>query len=458
MQSNNDNDAIFLPCLSPDALHLWLQHYLKLKVPRTHVCANHCAPFDYLWRAYHEPTTDLIVWASRAGGKTRLGAAATLLDALHKPTVQIRILGGSFEQSLKMWEYLADDVQRLELGKIRNRRILFPSGSTVGVLTQSQRCVRGVHVEKMRCDEVEMFTPEVWEAAQLVTKSSKVARGSIEALSTMHKSYGVMNKVIERANESGTPVLRWCILEVLEKCVGRECSTCPLHEECGGIAKEKCDGYLAIDDAIAMKRRVSRETWESEMLCRRPSTEGSVFGSFDMDVHVKEVEGKANWLAVDFGYANPFVCLWIADEGTQVKAIDEYVMRGKVVAEHVEELRKRWGDVRRVACDPAGNGRSEQTGESTITILRRNGYTVKNRHSGIMDGIERVRAALCSGDRKVSLVIHPRCRELIKAMRCYRVEEGSERPVKDGENDHAVDALRYFFVNREGMIAASRRY
>jgi hypothetical protein len=437
----------------------WLSAYLDLSIPTHAVCPGHCAPMQYLSRAYFDLDRDLIVHGPRSGGKTRIGALVTLLDALHKPGIQIRILGGSFEQSFKMWEYLAADCEKLGVGKIRNRRIQLSNGSSVGVLAQSQRAVRGLHVQKIRCDEVDMFDRDVWAAAQLATNSRGAVKGTVEALSTMHKPYGIMSELIERAAEKRTPVLRWCILEVLEHCSDdRLCATCPLEEDCHGIAKEKCNGFFSIDDAIAVKQRVSLDMWQSEMLCRRPGRSDTVFPSFDMDVHVKQCEGTADWLALDFGYANPFVCLWICDEGGLVKVIDEYVMSGKIVDQHVEELRLRWGDVKRVACDPAGNGRNEQTGESTIAVLKRNGYVVKSRKSGIMEGVEKIRAALCAGDRRVSITIHPRCVRLIKAMRCYQLEPGKEVPFKDGVHDHAVDALRYFFLNREGTIASARRY
>src|ERR1700733_11195128 len=101
------------PCHSDDDLHRWIRLFTGLRIPRRPVCANHQAPFDYLRRAYFEPTSDQVVWAPRGGGKTRLAALATLLDLLHKPQCSLRILGGSLEQSLRMWEHLLPDVERL---------------------------------------------------------------------------------------------------------------------------------------------------------------------------------------------------------------------------------------------------------------------------------------------------------------------------------------------------------
>ena len=101
------------PCGTPDQLHAWARYWLGLDVPRTAVCGGHDAPFEYLRRAYFEPAGDAVVWAPRGGGKTRLAAAATLLDLLHKPGTGVRVLGGSLEQSMKLWEYLLPDLRRL---------------------------------------------------------------------------------------------------------------------------------------------------------------------------------------------------------------------------------------------------------------------------------------------------------------------------------------------------------
>jgi hypothetical protein len=392
---------------------------------------------------------------------------------------------------------LLPDVERLGEGlvegKVRGRKISLGNGSNAAVLTQSQRAVRGLRVQKLRCDEVEMFDPGVWEAGQLVTKTSKTLKtvalkchrrsgglvsGAVEAISTFHFPWGLMSKIIDGAPSRNVPVVRWCILEVLERCPPeRECGTCPLWEECRGVAKIKCDGFVSIDDAIAMKRRVSKETWEAEMLCLRPSVKGSVFPSFDVSVHVKEThgllsvgfggggsleEGSEISVALDFGFAAPFVCLWVrtfADGVTYV--VDEYVQAGVTLAEHIEVIRARGhGEVLRVACDPAGAGRNDQTAMSNVALLRQSGFVVRFRKSQIVEGVEMVRAALRNGSGEAKLFVHPRCVRLVKAMRAYHYPKGGgETPEKDGENDHLVDALRYYFVNRRiGESGPARRY
>jgi hypothetical protein len=211
------------PCVDAEDLAACVKMFCGLDVPRKRVCPDHDAPFDYLWAAYHDEA-DLVVWAPRGGAKTRLGAVATLLDLLHKPGVAVRILGGSLEQSLRMWEYLVPDLAGRARGKLASqpretvRKLSLLNGSTAAALAQSQRAVRGLRVQRLRCDEVEMFDPAVWNAAQLVTRSSGGVRASIEALSTLHLPYGLMARVVDDAQRAGTRVLKWCLLEVLEKC------------------------------------------------------------------------------------------------------------------------------------------------------------------------------------------------------------------------------------------------
>ncbi|HEY7120260.1 MAG TPA: hypothetical protein VH475_26970 [Tepidisphaeraceae bacterium] len=465
-------------CANEDQLYAWVQNFLQLRMPRRGVCAGHQSPFEYLKHAYFEPGKDVVVWAPRGGGKTRLGAAATLLDLLHKPGVCVRILGGSLEQSLRMWEHLLPDItiyckDKID-GKLGARRFRLVNGSSAGVVTQSQRAVRGLRVQKLRCDEVEMFDRRVWEAAQLITKTrpadaktgEPAISGVVEAFSTLHRPGGLMESIVDNAKETGVRVIRWCVLEVLQKCPReRDCAACPLDEDCHGIAKKDCDGFLSIDDAIAMKRRVSRETWEAEMLCRRPSRTGRVFGTFDVDVHVREelpaadagspqIDPKAEgmYLGIDFGFRNPFVCLWIwRDRHGRSIVIDEYVQSEVDLAGHIEAIRARpHGGAVRVTCDPAGCARNEQTGTSNVQRLRDAGFKVACRASRIPDGLEMIRAGLRSGTGQVSLFIHPRCKQLILAMRTYHYgdRDRAEVPAKDGP-DHLVDALRYYFVSRD---------
>src|SRR5690606_39674718 len=101
-----------------------------------------------------------------------------------------------------------------------------------------------------------------------------------------------------------------------------------------------------------MKRRVSEETWQSEILCRRPLTRGRVFPAFDRMIHVREDCPAAGRtappqisLGIDFGYASPFVCLWVMKLGEVSWVIDEYVQRERTLDHHLGQIEQRtqWG-------------------------------------------------------------------------------------------------------------------
>ncbi len=423
----------------------------------------------------NDSSKDCIVWAGRGGGKTFLAAIATVLDCIFKPGCKVRILGGSYEQSSRMYDYitqiLRNGFEHALDGNILKDGCKFLNGSNVEVLTQSSKSVRGSHIHKLRCDEIELFDRDVFEAAKFITKSSNGIAGSMEILSTMHKSYGLMHEVVASAVKNHTPIFQWCVMEVIERCTDRNCSTCPLDSDCQGKAKT-ADGYLAIDDCITMMRRSSRAGWESEMMCKRPSRNNAVFEDFDADVHVGRIDydpALPLYRTMDFGYINPFVCLWIQpDYDGTIRIIDEYYRSRAPIAVHAEEVKRITPcDESKVAatfCDPAGAGRNDVTGTSAVRELYNIGIRTKYRRSGIAEGIELVRAAMRDGLGKSKMIISPRCPRLIEALQCYHYPDAvsgsdAELPDKDGIFDHPIDALRYFFVNYQKKSAViSRQY
>ncbi|MBA4120374.1 MAG: hypothetical protein C0513_06720 [Isosphaera sp.] len=346
------------------ALRAWVEERLGVRLGAEPLLEGHAAPLDYVSWAYFEGRVpaegeggpvvgadagagaggaavlgaggtgagaggvggvrlgrDAVVWASRGGGKTYLGAIATVLDMVFKRGVEVRILGGSLEQSRRMQEHLVEFFGRpglrgLVSGRVTGRGVRLRNGSRCEVLAQSERSVRGSRVQKLRCDEVDLFEPGVWQAAQLTTRSlrragpwGEVVRGSVEALSTLHVPQGLMWRVVGEARAyrelraetgpeagaaagrgRGRVLFRWGVLDVLERCPHeRVCAECALEPECGGRAKERAEGeggHVQVDDAVASRGRVSQGTWESEMLCLRPRRTDAVLPEFDERVHV----------------------------------------------------------------------------------------------------------------------------------------------------------------------------
>ncbi len=442
----------------------WVKVVLGFDVPCGGICDGHCGPLGYLAHVFFEWEGDVVVWANRGGGKTFYGAMATMLDMVFKPGIEVRLLGGSFEQSEKMYGYLREMMDRPGLremvsGKITRGGFELVNGSNVELLAGSEKSVRGNRVQKLRCDEVELFDRDVWGAAQFVTRGKMcgdvAVRGSVEAFGTMHRAFGLMNELVGRKEKC---VFKWCVLDVMSGCDDeRECEGCRLWVDCKGRCRNG-DGFVSIEDVLAQQGRSSRELFESEMLCRRPSKRDVVYGGFNVERHVRKVVvdvGLRHIGGVDFGLRSPFVMLWaqvreVYGGGRVVEVYDEYVATEKTIDEHVKEMKRRgWPGVEWLGVDPAGNQRSEQSGVSSVAVLRKHGYSVRSRRGLVMDGVEMVRCALVNGDGDVGLVIDGRCTKLIESMSCYHFDvehQGREQPVKDGY-DHAVDALRYMMMN-----------
>jgi hypothetical protein len=476
MDESNEGLSLRAP-RTPDELHAFLRVHLDLTVPREALIAGHGAPFDYLCHAYFGAAPggphDCVVWANRGGGKTFLAAVATALDLLFKPGIEIRILGGSLDQAKRMHAHLRAIFGREGFagevdGRITERRIRLRNGSVVELLAQSQTSVRGTRVQKLRCDEVELFDPEVWEAAQLTTRSKNCGgvevRGSIECLSTMHVPYGLMYRLVGEGRAGERALYKWGVVDVLGACGDEHACKdadgsprCPLYPACGGRAKERDAkgggaGHISVDDALVQQARVSEATWASEMLCARPRRSDCVLPEFDRAVHVVADLPPADeggiWIGgMDFGIRAPTVVRWARlDAGGVVTVAAERSEAGVIVAEHGRAiLEGAWPVPQWLGVDPAGNQRSGQTGITDVQVLSKMGLRPRWRKMGVMEGLSLLRARLRPAAGTPTLYVHERCTTLIESLEKYRYPAENQEtltPVKDG-SDHAVDALRY---------------
>jgi len=453
---------------------------LDVDVPRAALIRGHASPFDYLCHAFfesgehlgcgseqkrraderdrvHESAGDCVVWANRGGGKTFLGAVATLCDLVFKPGIAVRILAGSVEQAQRMHEHLGamlsrEPMARMVDGRITQRRVSLINGSGCEVLAQSQRSVRGVRVQKLRCDEVELFDPEIWEAAQLVTRSKRCGdvyvRGAVEALSTMHRPHGLMFRIVResangaRAGQGGRRVFRWGVVDVLGACpdpgdpgvddehsamrcrwedeLGDE-HTCELLDECEGRAKRRdasgsSPGFVPVRDAISLKSRVSADTWRSEMLCITPSRADSVFPEFSHDEHIVESipasilagdrdQTRGAWIAgMDFGFRSPTVVLWAwCDDAGVLWIADERVTTGELLADHLVRLL----DAHEGGAHAASKDRSGRAASVTIPAPSWIGVDPAGRQRSEQTGLSNIqqmrRAGLVVRDRPMRI-------------------------------------------------------
>ncbi len=478
------------PCPNtPEELHKLLREKFELSIARSPIHPGHTAPFDYLVHAFFEgrfgihagSPSDCVVWANRGGGKTMLGAVATLLDLIYKPGIEVRILGGALYQSQHMHRHLMRLFETASLtglfdGSPTATRITLKNGSRVEMLAQSETSVRGTRVQKIRCDEVELFDRAIWEAAQLTTRALELSgpwgstvNGSVEALSTMNEPMGLMWEVINHCGSEAQSrtLFRWGVIDALENCPPeRKCESCALFPDCQGRAKRDdpaSGGHFRIQDALVQIGRVSRPRWESEMLCLRPNREDTVFPEFNPDLHVYDdgtepgnADGRAIFCGMDFGFRNDTVILWAtrSDDGV-LRILDERVANGRTIAQHAATIKQSpWPRPVFLGVDIAGRQHALTDGKAAIDELRKSGFVVRSCKTPVNTGLEKIHTRLRSATDQVTLLIHKRCVKLIESMTRYRYDsrdKSAVEPMKNGP-DHAVDALRYLLVNLENCF------
>ena len=175
--------------------------------------------------------------------------------------------------------------------------------------------------------------------------------------------------------------------------------------------------------------------------------EGTVYDEFQDTEHIVEpFDIPESWQrirAVDYGYTNPFVCLWGAvDEDGRLYIYDEYYQSQRLIKEHAEEIKKRPGNFSITVADHDAQDNAE---------MRSHGIYTTRATKAVSTGIQKVKARLKShSDGRPRLKVFRNCQNLIREFTTYRWNESKENREEKEEpmkvDDHAMDALRYMVM------------
>lgn len=197
------------------------------------------------------------------------------------------------------------------------------------------------------------------------------------------------------------------------------------------------------------RRTLSAAVFDEQFGGAFTGASGRVYAEFEPARHVLECEppaGSVSHRGIDFGFSNPFACLWVyLDHDGRLCVFDEHYRAGATVLEHAREILRRdealaaRGILRGASfADPAARAERE--------ALAQCGIPNQPAENALLPGISRVRQALLPrADGRPGLVIHPRCVNLIREFEGYVYEEGAGagEPLPVKGQDHALDALRY---------------
>ena len=173
--------------------------------------------------------------------------------------------------------------------------------------------------------------------------------------------------------------------------------------------------------------------------------EGLIYPMFGDECTVDappESAGKAEYyVSCDYGTLNPFAALLWQWDGKTATLMREYYYSGrekqqsKTDEEYYQDVARWIGDIpiRSFIVDPSAASFIE-------TLRRHKKFLVRHAKNDVLPGIMTTSRYLQDGTIKVC----KECKNTIKEFGLYRWDEESneDRPIKD--NDHAMDAVRYF--------------
>jgi len=207
-----------------------------------------------------------------------------------------------------------------------------------------------------------------------------------------------------------------------------------------------------------IKKRVSRIWFDQEYGALFTAVTGSIYDEWDPNIHVRPITynpNYSNFMAFDYGYANPFVCLDImVTPNDDVLVWREYYLSGESTFEHGVYIRDRqnpagyhvdgmWGD-------PRG---ADEAATLALTIGFPASIDVPWKHS-----VELIKRMLKpdSDTGQPKIYVDPSCTNLIRQMGQLHVKEtrtatsmdiqehAGDKNIQHKVDDHAADAFRYF--------------
>jgi len=484
-------------------LAAWVRQFLGVAIPSAHVCRGHSTPLEmFAEQVLKRPSLSL--WhGPRGAGKSFLSAIDTHLTSRWNPRHKTRILGGSRAQSEQIYQAINEVVlngrgplggDRDAVRKLLKTEATYRNGSEVSILAASSTSVRGPHVPSLKLDEVDEIDPDLRDAAFGMAMDKPGQRTSILMTSTWHNLDGPMAELRKRAGAGdgsgeGFPWHTFCVFEVLERCpVERSgpnleaCPACPIvewchadrHEHPQGLPKAKrSNGHYTINSLIQKAQGVSPRVFAADYLCLGPRADGLWFPRFDEHRHVSpDAEYNPHrpvHLAVDCGVFTGAVFYQVQSDAfgrRHFTVFADYLAEGLGAEDNARALlrvaeQRCVGRIDEAYCDPAGDARNP-VGPKVLDLYRKAGLPLtKWPVARVLDGLDTVEAAVMNAAGEITLWIHPRCRDLIRAFLNYRrAKRGGQWTDKPEDPQHPhedlMDALRGGMVADRKIGAAPR--
>ena len=215
-------------------------------------------------------------------------------------------------------------------------------------------------------------------------------------------------------------------------------------------------GYIPDKRIDQMIAEWPEETQATRIRGEFASFYGAVFKTYSRKIHVipafRIPKEWRKWRAFDFGFTNPFVCLWMAKDGDDNWYVyREYYQAQTSIQEHIRMV-KLLSKGEQYVDNWADPENAEDRAE-----MKKAGISTRPARKDIARGIELVQSKLkIKENGKPSLFILRTCKNTSREISVYHYPKGtSSRAPKDipvQVKDHTVDALRYNLYSVDGKF------
>ena len=497
------------------ALNNWLEATFGVRLPSVAVCDGHDAPLDVLWDVFNNEVDEALVLGGRGGGKTELLALLHACNGYWKPGHTTTHFGSVENQARRAYahfvRFAAAKPIKPFLPVVGKHRSTWTNGSEIEILPGTEKQTQGAHTHLVSWDELESGERQPYENARGISMSDDAGNvGQFITTSTRQRAGGLMQQALDDAPNRGARVYNFCVWETVQPCkVPLKCKHSdldhidrsnvdayfcpqPLSKYTNGLRLDKADGWRPIKDVVALYRRMSEDTFETQVLNMRPERGALIYAPFS-EANIQEgaeyVPGVPVLWGYDAGYNDDTWIGFFQLRGNSFHLFDEltghhqserhWIREGikKIIAlpDYQGPTYEQWEDIwngKRPQPStwprvwPNASGAPESTHfrfELSEHGIRAQSHKLVKHN--VTDGQNVMRAAM-EADGRRRFFVNPRCKVFIKCVGAYMARElpdgtYDEMPDINPSNhkfSHALDGARYLVWRwrRELGIAGNR--
>lgn len=408
-------------------------------------------PFPHQ-EAFHRSTARFKVLVGGARFGKSLSAAMDVLPEVLTPGTVVWIVGPTYDLALKEFRFIFEALQRLghhadigyEVEKSIIESVSFP---TVGRAVLRTRW--GSRVETRTAANPDSLLGEEVDVI-IVAEASRIAKDIIQRYLIPRLATRAGRLIVPTTPFGVNWVADWHHRGVAAKPVDPR-SPAWMQSFASFIAPTYANPLIPWEEILLARDTLDADVFAEQYLAQFVRQSGLVY-RLQPEVHVFDEmpagsEVWPTWRAIDFGYVNPFVCLWGAkDHDGRWWIFDEHYKSHELLADHagVIKSRHRGRKLQGTAADHDAQDRAELDSygiRSTPAVkdIRTGIWSVKN-------------ALVVQRDQKPRLYIARRCVNTIREFGMYSWPPEDETDTKSPKEEpldahnHAMDCVRYLLA------------